>query len=150
MVFIDLEHGKYKMEKASNENCAETGNPVESGEDSGAGASMVLDYEKGLEQVGGDEVLLKEVLQIFLDDIPRKLYELHEAFMKEDRDRIRRAGHSIKGAAANIAADAVQAAAHAIEKTALEIDMQSIKQKIGVLEDEIKKLETAINIALGK
>jgi len=111
---------------------------------------MVLDYEKGLEQVGGDESLLKEVLGIFIEDVPRKLSELREGLMQEDREKIRRAGHSLKGASANIAADAVQKVAFDIEKMAAESDFDTIRETIGLLEDEIGKLQAAIDLVLGK
>jgi two-component system sensor histidine kinase/response regulator len=57
------------------------------------GNGKVLDIEKAIDQIGGDEELLKEVLQIFIHDVPRKLYELHEASDRQDRERIRRAAH---------------------------------------------------------
>jgi len=112
------------------------------------GSGKVLDLEKASEQMGGDEELLKEVLQIFIDDVPRKLYELHEACNKQDRERIKRAAHSIKGASANVAADRVRAVAFEIEKMVDEADLNDIRNRLEILEHEMQKLETAIDLAL--
>jgi len=115
-----------------------------------AECGQVLDLEKAVYQMGGDEDLLKEVLQIFMDDMPRKLYELHNACESRDRERMRRAAHSIKGASANIAAECVQAVALEIEKMAPEADLDSIGERINTLEAEMSKLETAIDLAVSR
>lgn len=112
------------------------------------GSGKVLDLEKASEQMGGDEELLKEVLQIFINDVPKKLFELHDAFDKQDRELIRRAAHSIKGASANIAADCVRAVAFKLEKMADEADPDDIRQLLEALEHEIRRLETAIDLVL--
>ena len=66
-----------------------------------------------LKEVDGDEDLLRELAEVFLEDQTRLLTALREAAAGRDSERLRRAAHALKGAVANFAArDAVAAARH--------------------------------------
>ena len=72
----------------------------------------VFDYEDFLERIDGDTVLLKEVLEIFLEDTPGLLADLDAGIKSKDMDAVERAAHSLKGSAANISAKRLQELTH--------------------------------------
>jgi len=74
-------------------------------------------FDKGglLQRLMGDEDILVEILKGFLLDMPVQISTLKEALNKGDADGVRRAGHTIKGASANVGALKVSAAAFAVE-----------------------------------
>ena len=70
-----------------------------------------LDHAMALERLGGDEELLQEVAQLFLDEYPSLMSEIRQAAQSGDAHRLERAAHSLKGSIANFGVDpAVQAA----------------------------------------
>jgi len=57
----------------------------------------VWDARKFLERIGGDEQLLHEVTEIFLDETPKLLARLQEAINSGDAGLVERTAHSLKG-----------------------------------------------------
>lgn len=64
----------------------------------------------------GDREFLKELLEMFLEDAQDQLARLREAVESADAPGVVAASHSIKGAAANLAAEQVFACAKEIEE----------------------------------
>ena len=60
-------------------------------------AATTLDLALALEEVDGDEELLREMAQVFLEDHPRLMATLREAVAACDPERLRRAAHTLKG-----------------------------------------------------
>jgi len=50
-----------------------------------------------LERLGGDEAPLRDVLEIFLAETPKKIAALQNAIAQEDTQTIEKTAHSIKG-----------------------------------------------------
>jgi CheY-like chemotaxis protein len=76
-------------------------------------AEAVLDRQQALARVGGDERLLDELLQIFASDAPRWLADARAAIQNNDAPRLRRAAHTMRGAASSLGAvQTCSAAAH--------------------------------------
>ena len=66
---------------------------------------------EALERLGGDEDLLRELCQIFLDESPKLLQKLREAIAAADSEGVMRAAHTLKGELGYLGvAKAVQAA----------------------------------------
>lgn len=53
---------------------------------------------KALEKVDGDEQLLQEVIQIFLEESPKQVADLRQALTEGNSELLERAAHSLKGA----------------------------------------------------
>jgi CheY-like chemotaxis protein len=73
-----------------------------------------------LARLGGDEQLLAEVVQFFLEDCPTHLSAIKAAVDDRDAEKLRRAAHSLKGAAGNLAATALVDAAATLERLGAE------------------------------
>ncbi len=59
--------------------------------------SSPWDSARALESVDGDESLLRELVQIFLEEIPHQLANLQKGIEASDLEQIERTAHSLKG-----------------------------------------------------
>ena len=60
-----------------------------------------FDRHVALLRVGGDEELLKEIAEIFLEDYPKVLAEIQAALACGDARRLEQSAHTLKGSAGN-------------------------------------------------
>ncbi len=78
----------------------------------------VFDAEAAVQAVGGDPELYREVAGVFLEDSPKRLTEARAALERGDAETLRRAAHTLKGAAGAVSAFRVQQAALQLENAA--------------------------------
>lgn len=69
-----------------------------------------LDRNQALEFVGGDDRLLRELAQLFLDSYPAELAAVRMACEREDLPALARAAHAMKGSIRIFDASAFEAA----------------------------------------
>lgn len=81
-----------------------------------------------LEQIGGDEDLMHEVIRIFLDDYPRLISNLREALSAADAPAVQSSAHALKGAVGNFGAPTAVAAALALEQAAKQGKLEQLAQ----------------------
>ncbi|MDG3005882.1 response regulator [Paludisphaera mucosa] len=74
-----------------------------------------FDRRAALENLGGDEGLLDEIVGLFLDDCPRQLESIRIAVVARDLAALGRLAHTVSGVASNFAAEEVVASARRIE-----------------------------------
>lgn len=96
-------------------------------------SSVALDRTLALSRVGGDAELLKEIAQLFLEDYPRVLDELHDAVARGDAKAIERTAHGLKGSVSNFGAPAAVEAARAIESMGRNQQLAEIAPAVGML-----------------
>ena len=84
----------------------------------------IFDKADLIERLLGDEELAKEVIAVFLDNVPTRFAELKDALDKGDANRLRGHAHAVKGAAMTISAPALKATAHQMEHAAMSCDME--------------------------
>jgi two-component system, sensor histidine kinase and response regulator len=53
--------------------------------------------DQTLERLGGDEELLHEVMEIFLEEVPKHLAGLRQAITQQDAETVERIAHSLQG-----------------------------------------------------
>jgi len=61
----------------------------------------IFDYQDAIERVG-DEELLNELLDDFLEFAHELLIDMEKAIKMNDSDRVKNIGHTLKGTAANL------------------------------------------------
>ncbi|MGE0445794.1 MAG: Hpt domain-containing protein [Vicinamibacterales bacterium] len=93
-----------------------------------------------LEMVGGDTEVLREIVGLFLEDVPMRLAALSEALHEGDLTATYRAAHTLKGAAGNFGVPAIMQAALAVEQQAKGGDLAAARQAAAALEDQIAVL----------
>ncbi len=102
--------------------------------------SEVIDRASLLERVEGDQELLAEMINLFVDDAPNLLAAMREAMQKGDMLALERSAHSLKGAASNLSAQPATAAALQLEKDAKEANAESAKASLVAVEKEMDRL----------
>jgi two-component system sensor histidine kinase/response regulator len=112
--------------------------------DSSGANLVILNHRLALERVEGDEELLREVAQLFLDDYPRALGEIRDAVVAGDAKRLEREAHGLKGAAANFGADKVVSAALTLELFGRRGQVAEAATGLGALEAALGQLRVEL------
>jgi HPt (histidine-containing phosphotransfer) domain-containing protein len=82
---------------------------------SAAPGTAEVDLARLAEVTGGDPVLRRGLIDTFIQSGERALADIESALPRDDRERVCRAAHTLKGAAANMGAGSLQRAAAALE-----------------------------------
>jgi two-component system sensor histidine kinase/response regulator len=93
-----------------------------------------------LERLDGNEELLAELIQLFLEEAPLLIATMREALQKADMPTLGRTAHSMKGAASNFLAYGVANAALNLEKETKNGDIESSKASLAALESALERL----------
>ncbi len=105
---------------------------------------MVFDKKAMMERLMGDEEMTKNILKVFLQDIPEQIKTLWNYLEKGDITSSERQAHSIKGASANIGGEALRTVAFKMEMAAKVGDLAELKRLMPYLEAQFKRLKEAI------
>jgi signal transduction histidine kinase/DNA-binding response OmpR family regulator len=95
---------------------------------------------EALDRIGGDEELLRDLCQIFLEESPKLLEKLQQAIAAGDSDGVMRAAHSLKGESSYLGADGTSQAARQLEEMGRNQDLSRAGNTLAVLEREIATL----------
>jgi HPt (histidine-containing phosphotransfer) domain-containing protein len=98
-----------------------------------------IDLAAALQRLGGDQQLLRDMAQIFIEDAPGLLQQAHAAGDTGDSEQAWRAAHSLKGLAANFS-DPAAAAAQIAESALRQGDPAAIDPALAVLRVYIERL----------
>jgi PAS domain S-box-containing protein len=100
----------------------------------------VFHYQAALRRAGGDAEFLRELVEVFLEECPRWVSNVEQSAEAGDVASLRRAAHTIKGAAASLHAAALTAAAEAIETAAAQGNLELLADQCTRLTAEIERL----------
>jgi signal transduction histidine kinase/CheY-like chemotaxis protein len=95
---------------------------------------------EALDRIGGDEELLRDLCQIFLDESPKLLEKLQQAVAAGDSDGVMRAAHSLKGESSYLGADGTSQAARQLEEMGRNQDLSRAGNALAILERDIATL----------
>jgi len=107
-------------------------------------ALPVFDYDDFIERMDGDMDLLKEVLEIFLEDAPSLMGALRLAIRGGEKDAMERAAHTLKGAAANISAKGLQRLSTNMQEMIKKDEIVHIEKLFGEMETHYEELDRAL------
>ena len=108
------------------------------------------DREKALARVGGDEELLRELVEVFLEERPRWLAEIDAALAAADARRLQRGAHTVKGSVDNFGARATWEAAFALEQLARSGELDAAPEAATVLRASLGRLEVELQALLAE
>jgi signal transduction histidine kinase/CheY-like chemotaxis protein len=111
--------------------------------------ALTLDIPDLLRRLMDDEELAKEVLAVFLDDMPSKIAALQAALISGDAQQIKDQGHTVKGAARNISALAFQETAWRVEEAGREGQINQAMELLPLLDSQYLDLEKTIREFIG-
>lgn len=103
-----------------------------------------FDRAAALARVGGDAVLLKELAELFRDECPRSLLQLHAALDREDPKGVQSAAHGLKGAVSTFGAEPSMDAALCLERLGREAQLGEARQALAELEQALASLQTEL------
>jgi two-component system, sensor histidine kinase and response regulator len=102
--------------------------------------AAAFDEDALLARVGGSQALMREVIDLFLEDCPRLLSAVRQGLADGDGAAVHRTAHTLKGSAGNFGAQAVIALARRLEAHAREGNIPASDRVFSMLEAEIGRL----------
>jgi CheY-like chemotaxis protein len=106
--------------------------------------SLPIDVQEALERVGGDNELLRELMDVFLADCPRLWRSLADALARGDARQLARAAHTLKGSVSTFGARAAHAVAEQLERQGREGDLTHAADMAARLDRELQRLKSAL------
>jgi len=104
---------------------------------------------EALERLGGDEDLLQEVCQIFLQESPKLLQQLRQAIADADPEALMRAAHSLKGELGYLGAAEATQAARELEDMGHQKNLSRATEVFAILDREFAALCLALKESPG-
>lgn len=99
-----------------------------------------LDESLALSRVGGDLELLKEVVELFLEDYPSTFQQIRAAVATRDAKALEHHAHSLKGSVSTFGANRAFEAAFALEKQGRGGDLVGAQENLLRLEQALEAL----------
>jgi len=106
--------------------------------------SVTMDKELLLKAFDGDSNFLKEVVEIFLEDYPRLLDNLHGSLDEGDCATFMRTAHSLKGMLKNFRAETAAEVAFNLETKGKEADLNGVQADIESLTVQISEVDKTL------
>ena len=97
-------------------------------------SSKDFDREGFLRRLGGDQELAEEILQAYLEDIPRQMETLAGLVERGQTAQAGLRAHTIKGASANVGAEAMRELAQEMETLGRNGDLGGLEERLPQLE----------------
>jgi two-component system sensor histidine kinase/response regulator len=104
---------------------------------------------EALDRIGGDEELLQDLCQIFLEESPKLLQKLRQAVAAGDCDGVMRAAHSLKGESSYLGAGGTSQAARRLEEMGRSRDLSHASDTVAALEREMTTLHSQLRPLAG-
>lgn len=116
------------MLKASNSGTDQADSKVNKEDDFDLSEPQIA-WKKALRNTAGDNELLAELLQTFLDDVPKLAQRMEDAIAADDRVGVRRLAHSIKGSLGFLETRDAQAYFQNLEDCAEQVEPAPLAEK---------------------
>ena len=108
------------------------------------GSSSLWDRSTALGRVDGDESLLRELVQIFLDESPKQLIRLQHAIETADPEEIERTAHSLKAELGYLGLPSVAQKARDLERMGHERTLQPAADVLVSFQAEVSAVADAM------
>jgi PAS domain S-box-containing protein len=102
--------------------------------------SVVFDRPGFLSRLEGDEVLGNEIIEMFLEECPKLLQNVHRAAEQGDASALHRAAHALKGSVGDMAAPQAFDAARDLEQKGRDGDLKEVDAALTGLEEAVQRL----------
>jgi HPt (histidine-containing phosphotransfer) domain-containing protein len=100
-----------------------------------------------LEKLGGDETLLQEVIDIFLEEAPKHLEALRVAVTQGIAEKVETTAHTLKGELAYLGVPEISKRASQIEEMGRSNNIKGVTGLLSPFEADVRSLFTAIHNA---
>lgn len=99
-----------------------------------------FEWQKALADLDGDEEILRDLAEVLLAEADAMTDAVRHAVERRDAVELRRAAHSLKGAARVFHADAAAATALYLETLGRDANFQGADRALAELEEEVGRL----------
>jgi len=107
-------------------------------------ADTIVDREKLLEQTGGDVDLLRQVVEVFLEEKASMLGAVRAAVERGDAAEIAQAAHRVKGTCVTLAARLAGEAAAQLEREGRAGELDHVRGLFDLLEERVRQVEAEL------
>jgi signal transduction histidine kinase/DNA-binding response OmpR family regulator len=104
----------------------------------------VLDEALLVSHVDSDPQLLRDIVDLFLEECPRLMDEIRVALDRKDAKAVQRGAHSLRGSTSNLAAQMASEAALKLERLAHAGDLVNAESVLKELEFQLERLKPAL------
>jgi len=105
----------------------------------------VYNKKEALDLLGGDEAIFKEVVALFLEQMPLRLRELNEARERSDYAALVMLAHTLKSSAATVGAAALRSLFTTLENACGEKNAETLRSLIAQLSNEFSRYREAVS-----
>jgi two-component system, sensor histidine kinase and response regulator len=109
-----------------------------------AGGSSLFDRKAALRQAGGDEGILRELAETFLEQATDLMERIRAATREGEARELRRGAHTLKGSATVFGASKVAEAAFRVETAAREERLEEAGAAVGELDPLVQRLSAEL------
>src|SRR3989441_6940825 len=103
-----------------------------------------IDSAELLQRVEGDRELLRELIAAMREDLPKQLQLIKEGLSTGNTDELQRAGHTLKGAFANLAAHSARDLAARLEAMGRAGELSEAGLVFNQLQSELHRVSAAL------
>jgi len=104
----------------------------------------VLDEALFVSHVDNDPQLLRDLVDLFVEECPRLVEEIRVALERKDAKAVQRGAHSLRGSTRNLAAQMASEAALKLERLAQAGDLLHAESVLEELEFQLERLKPAL------
>lgn len=104
----------------------------------------IFDIQSALKRMEGDQELLVDMIEIFLEDYPNQIAAIREALAGNHADDLSNAAHALKGSVGNFGARRSFLAAQNLEQIARDRKSAEYQAAFDTLMQELATLEPAL------
>jgi len=121
-------------------------NPTDSEREIPAASVVPWNPQQTLERLGGDEKLLHEVMEIFLEEVPKHLAGLRKAITQQDAETAERVAHSLQGELGYLGIAELSHGARELEEKGRTSDFQGASSLFPPFEAAMARLLASIGV----
>jgi HPt (histidine-containing phosphotransfer) domain-containing protein len=100
----------------------------------------LMDWVRAMEVVQGDQALLKDMVDAFIEECPRLIGQIHDAIQTSDCALLQRAAHTIKGSMRYFGAQKIFDLAFELETLGRQGSLEGIPDRLPELETALDRL----------
>jgi CheY-like chemotaxis protein len=138
---FDVEHLRHILQYGLENRKALAASSASQPEVAMLAGDQEIDYQIGVQRVGGDLETYKELLNDFVQELPWKLENMRSCFAKKDMESLYRAAHNLKGVSANLGALQLSEYARRLEKQVSESYTEVIENMLNDITTTSGKLK---------
>ncbi|MEA2029974.1 MAG: Hpt domain-containing protein [candidate division Zixibacteria bacterium] len=101
---------------------------------------MNFDYNKLLETAGGDEELVGELIDIFMEEYPNYIASIEKAIQENQPQQLHEAAHTLKGSLSSMGANTALDQVIALETMGINKDLQQANIALEQLKHSMEEL----------